>query len=361
LKITKNSRDIVQENKSLVGQYEEIKLLELLKSRQKQEIRLQITKDKQFMLQEDRHKKQITEYFRADLKKMQRQYEAEETDQKRKLMYFQMNFLLTTAMTNICKAIKERKTALEIVKLIQERLHKRAAIIQKGIRVMIGRPLHVQENKFGEKVFGDAQSRDALRIVQGMNAWANMLRPVKVERAEGMVFSLLEDLIVPFRASKGINKYSKKVTRVQKEWKKQMTVNKNRLDQFVKHWEEYCMVVMKEEKSKSKKPQTDVLHKISDERVKAHGKKFIRDKVRLLIKTSKVFMSLGKKKEEEPEAGTSNFITEVPENLIKKEAEVPGNIDAKPRLKLKPTMEEFKIIFDGMAAEMEAERQSSRR
>ncbi len=39
-------------------------------------------------------------------------------------------------------------------------------VIQKGIRVMIGRPLHVQENKFGEKVFSDAQSRDALRIVQ---------------------------------------------------------------------------------------------------------------------------------------------------------------------------------------------------
>jgi len=41
--------------------------------------------------------------------------------------------------------------------------------------------------------------------------------------------------------------------------------------------------------------------------------------------------------------------------------EAPGNVGAKPRLKLKPTMEEFKIIFDGMAAEIEAERQSSRR
>jgi len=152
--------------------------------------------------------------------------------------------------------------------------------------------------------------------------------------------------------------YFQIVSKVQKEWKKQMTVNKNRLDQFVKHWEEYTMTVMKEERSKSKKPHTDVLHRISDDRVKAYGKKFIRDKVRLLIKTSKVFMSLGKKKEE-PES--SNFITEVPENILKKDLEAPGNVGAKPRLKLKPTMEESKIIFDGMAAEIEAERQSSRR
>ena len=32
LKLTKNSRDIIQENKSQAGQYEQIKLLELLKS-----------------------------------------------------------------------------------------------------------------------------------------------------------------------------------------------------------------------------------------------------------------------------------------------------------------------------------------
>ncbi len=91
-----------------------------------------------------------------------------------------------------------------------------------------------------------------------------MMKPTKTEKAEGVIFSFIEDLLVPFRASKGVNKYTKKVTKVQKEWKKQMTVNKSRLDTFVKQWEEYCMVLMKEEKSKSKKPNTDMIHRISE-------------------------------------------------------------------------------------------------
>ena len=37
-----------------------------------------------------------------------------------------------------------------------------------------------------------------------------MLKPIKTETAEGMIASFLEDLIVPFRAQKGIDKYTKK-------------------------------------------------------------------------------------------------------------------------------------------------------
>ena len=43
------------------------------------------------------------------------------------------------------------------------------------------------------------------------------------------------------------------------------------------------------------------------------------------------------------------------------EPDAPLNIGSRPRLKLKPTMEEFKTLFDGMVAEVEAERQSTRR
>ena len=37
-----------------------------------------------------------------------------------------------------------------------------------------------------------------------------MLKPIKTETAEGMIANFLEDLIVPFRAQKGIDKYTKK-------------------------------------------------------------------------------------------------------------------------------------------------------
>jgi len=70
LKITKNSRDIISENKNTVARYDELKLLEFIKSRQKDEMRIQQAKQNQLMLQEDRQKKQICEFFRDDLKKM---------------------------------------------------------------------------------------------------------------------------------------------------------------------------------------------------------------------------------------------------------------------------------------------------
>ena len=50
-----------------------------------------------------------------------------------------------------------------------------------------------------------------------MNAWANMMKPIKTEKAEGVIFSFMEDLLLPFRASKGINKYSKKGKEILKE------------------------------------------------------------------------------------------------------------------------------------------------
>ena len=55
---------------------------------------------------------------------------------------------------------------LEIVKEIQSRVNERAMTIQRAVRRLITRPLHVQENKFGDKVFKDAESRNAVRIVE---------------------------------------------------------------------------------------------------------------------------------------------------------------------------------------------------